>query len=100
MLPLAHIEIVMGVRHRPRLHRRIALLAQLAGRFGVAGDIAAVTFDLHFSGADMGVDADPVTHLAPKQRPDRLAQFFALDVPAGLFDRADGGEADHPEWPE
>ena len=36
----------------------------------------------------MGVDPDPVAHLAAEQLPDGHAEILALDVPAGLLDGA------------
>jgi hypothetical protein len=48
----------------------------------------------------MRIDPDAVAHLAPEQLPYRHPERLALDVPQGLLDARDGGEADRSERPE
>ena len=51
-------------------------------------------------GVGVAVDPDPIAELPAQQLPDRFAERFAEDVPAGKLDSGDGGGLDHAALPE
>ena len=71
LVDIGQRRVVVGIGNEHRLQRPIALVDHLSGTLNQRLGLERLVDGAHVAESEMGVDLDPVAHLAAEQPPDR-----------------------------
>ena len=85
----------LRIGNEDNLERGVPTRHYLMGKINQWLRIESLVNRLHISATKMGIHPDPVADRASEEPIDGKTEGLAEDVPAGLFQAADGAHPDH-----